>query len=367
MRYRSCRAGILGFILIAATADQSLFAQVQPADSGPSFRQLLEKAASFSPNLCGPPDEATPDPADSALDLAAELVQENLNRNADRPALQRATETLKTLQRVSGEVLAKWFEGERFRFTVLDLLPILVVKIGLRSHETFFVFGLEGGPRNAWRRISSIEGAKSGPNTSLELYPLQRGPSRRPRFLARFATSGCIGAPYLSYSAYEWRGDVGDIVRIIGQAGAWGYPDEVPDFMEKLRTEGPAISLPYCWFSPVDVGNRPSLCGVDTYDVSGDKVKFRDHQYLQPDLAALAKAIEHAEQRDYPAVLGYCANSQVARKLVSEIPPGFVAIDIQMTHTAPGKEDVEFGFEHNYRFDLEDRDGRWLIVGFSSK
>jgi len=75
-----------------------------------------------------------------------------------------------------------------------------------------------------------------------------------------------------------------------------------------------------------------------------------------------AKAIEYAEQRDFPAVLGYCASSQVARTLVSEYPPFFFAGQLQVTRTGTGKERVELGWEPKYRFDVEVRAGRWQVV-----
>jgi hypothetical protein len=66
-----------------------------------------------------------------------------------------------------------------------------------------------------------------------------------------------------------------------------------------------------------------------------------------------------------PAVLGYCASAQVARKLVRDFPPYVFAEDLRLTPTGKGKEHVEFGFDHTYRFDVEKLAGRWLVVAFS--
>ena len=67
------------------------------------------------------------------------------------------------------------------------------------------------------------------------------------------------------------------------------------------------------------------------------------------------KAIEYAEQRDFHAVLGYCASSLVALALVSDFPPSFFAGDIRVTCTGTGKERVELVWEPKYRVDVEKR------------
>jgi hypothetical protein len=143
----------------------------------------------------------------------------------------------------------------------------------------------------------------------------------------------------------------------------------VPGFAQigKLQTEGPAITLPYCWFSPIDTWDNPSLCAVDTYDTSGDQVKFRSRAYNRPDLLPIAKAIEYAEQRDYPAVLAYCASGDVALKLVRNIDPHFFAGDLKVTRIGDGKERVEMELESTTRFEVEKRDGRWLVVSFDAE
>jgi hypothetical protein len=132
-----------------------------------------------------------------------------------------------------------------------------------------------------------------------------------------------------------------------------------------VNTEGSLITLPYCWFSAIDTWDNPSLCAVDAYDLSADSVTFRSRAYNRPDLLPIAKAIEYAEQRDYSAVLGYCASSQVARRLVRNIPPHAGAEDIRVTHTANGREHVEFGSGPGYSFDVEKHAGRWRVVAFS--
>jgi hypothetical protein len=79
----------------------------------------------------------------------------------------------------------------------------------------------------------------------------------------------------------------------------------------------------------------------------------------------LAKALEYAKQRDYPAVPAYCASGDVAHSLVRDIGPFLFAADLHVTRTGEGKEHVEM--DSTYHFDAEKRAGRWLVVAFSAQ
>jgi len=108
------------------------------------------------------------------------------------------------------------------------------------------------------------------------------------------------------------------------------------------------------------------MCAVDTYDLSGDQIRFKSRAYNRPDLLPIAKAIEYAKIRDYEAILGYCSSEEIARRMVRDIPYFvFFGGELQVTPKGEGKEHVEMGFPAIYRFDIEERDGRWLIVAFS--
>jgi hypothetical protein len=352
-------------------------APAQQAGARPDFRQLLEKMASLSPDPCDGFQDSS-DLESDAFSRAADAVTESLNAatSAAGSPLERATEALKKLEGMSAEINAAWPDDNRFSFEVLDLPPVLLVKMGLRTHETFFVFGRpeekRGNANQAWHSSSSTEGIveRTVFRSGVTLYPLQRGPSQHARFLASVGSMGCAGfTTGITYGAYEWNpAGIGYLEPIIKQGGSFGLAP-VSGFprIGALRTEGSSITLPYCWFSPIDTWANSSLCAVDRYDISGDQVKFRSRTYNRPDLVPVAKAIEYAEQRDFRAVLGYCASSLIARTLVSEIPPSFFADDIRVTRTGTGKERVELGWEPKYRFDVEKRDGRWQVVAFSSR
>jgi hypothetical protein len=110
----------------------------------------------------------------------------------------------------------------------------------------------------------------------------------------------------------------------------------------------------------------PSLCAADTYDLSGNLVKFHSRTLNRPDLLPVSKAIEFAQAHDYRALLAYCASNQIAQKLFTEIPPFVFADDFRMVKLAPEKESVELGFGPVYRFEVDKQDGRWQVSAFST-
>ena len=381
MTLRAIAAAVLAFILfVFPEAEQSFCAPVQPSDSVPDLRQLLQKLADFSPDPCGPPygrEEAwhSTGVESPLFERAADVVTRGLNASPASPSSPRdhAAEALKKLEQMSAEVNAAWPEENRFHFQILDLPPALVVKMTVRTHGRFFVFGVpeedSGKPNRLWRRVGSDDefGKHDVPRTQLGLYPLHQGTSGNARFLAKFILSGCAGSIGVAYDAREWNPQgIGGLEQIIKQAGAFGLDDKVPGFpyIGAPRTEGLFMTLPYCWFSAIDTWDNPSLCAVDTYDISGDNLRFRSRIYNRPDLLPVAKAIEYAEQRDYPAVLGYCASSATARRLVRDVTPFIFADDLRVTRTGSWKERVELGDGPVYRFDVEKRAGRWLVVAF---
>jgi len=338
--------------------------------------------AQFSPDPCGPPygEEKDWHSGDVELRLfsqAADIVTTALNASSSSPELprERAAAALKKLEQMSAEINAPWPDENRFHFQILDLSPAVVVKVSLRTHGTFFVFGMpekdSGKPNRAWHEVGSDEFTEHNvPQTRLDLYPLHRGPSGNARFLAKFIYSGCAGSIGVAYDAREWdpKG-TGNLEQVMKQDGSFGLDDKVPGFPQvgKLRTERALITLPYCWFSAIDTWDNPSLCAVDTYDLSSDAVRFRSRAYNRPDLVPIAKAIEYAEKRDYPAVLGYCASDAVARRMVRELPPFVGPEDLRVIRIGDGKERVEFGDSPAYRFDVDKRGDRWLVTAFSTE
>lgn len=343
------------------------------------FRQSLQNLVAYSPDPCGPPygenNWHTSAIESRLFDAAQNIVVDALNDSTAPPAPKdRAAAALKRLEDESAGINAGWPEENRFHFELLDIAPALVAKMGVRSHERFFVFAPERAPGRAnvtWSEVGSDEEGLADPGVpqlTLSLFALHRGSSGNARFLARFGHSGCAGSTGVAYDAREWNpGPVAGLAQIIKQTGAFGLDDKVSGFPQigDLKTEGPRVTLPYCWFSPIDTWDNPSMCAVDTYDLSGDNVKFISRVYNRPDLLPVSKAIQYAEQRDYGALLGYCGSAQVADSMIRDLPPFvFAGAAIHVSPLVNGKERVELGDGPDYRFDVEKRNGRWLVVAF---
>jgi hypothetical protein len=347
------------------------------------FRMSLQELVAYSPDPCDSPHGSENNWSTSVIesrlfDAAEGIVTDALNDSiAARAPKDRASAALKRLEDESARINTGWPEESRFRFEVLDIAPALVVKMGVRSHERFFVFGIfEGQPGKAhatWSEIGSDEEGLAEPEvarSTLSLFALHRGASGSARFLATFGHIGCAGSTGIEYDAREWNPErIAGLAQIIKQSGAFGL-DTVSGFPKigDLKTDGPRVTLPYCWFSPIDTWDNPSMCAVDTYDLSGDNAKFISRVYNRPDLLPVAKAIEYAEQRDYGALLGYCGSAQVADGMMRDLPPFvYAGAAIHVTPTGNGRERVELGDGPAYRFDVEKRNGRWLVVAFKSE
>jgi hypothetical protein len=381
-------SAIVVVFLIVASSGWAQAALTQQAASRPQpqdvFRQSLQELVAYSPDPCGPPYGNENNWHTSAIesrlfDAAQGIVADALNDSAAPQAPKdRASAALKRLEDESARINTGWPEETRFHFELLDIAPALVVKMGVRSHERFFVFGLfEGVPgkaRATWSEIGSDEEGLAEPEvarSTLSLFALHRGPSGNARFLAVFGLVGCAGSTGIAYDAREWDAKrFAHFVQIVKQSGSFGLDDKVPGFPQigDLKTEGLRVTLPYCWFSPIDTWDNPSMCAVDTYDLSGDRAKFISRAYNRPDLLPVAKAIEYAEQRDYAALLGYCGSAQVAESMMRDLPPFvYAGAAIHVTPIRNGRERVELGDGPDYRFDVEKRNGRWLVVAFKSE
>lgn len=382
MSFNSIAGIIIISLIVFPGIDPCFCSSMQESDSLLDFRQLLQEFTEFSPNPCeldGQKKDFPSGQIESRLfSLASEMIIKELNAGSDVPKSpqERAEETLKKLEQLSATVNGAWPDENRFHFQVLDLPPALVVKVSIRTHETFVVFGVPekdcGKPNSLWKMVGSDtdyfvdEPLFSG----LNIYRLNRGPSGHTRFLAVFERGGCAGCTGVVYDAHEWDPeDNGTLKQVIHQTGAFGMDDKVPGFAQigQLQTNGSMITLPYCRFSDIDTWDNPSLCAVDTYDISGDSVRFHSRKYNRPDLVPIAKVIEYSKQRDYPAVLGYCASSEVARKLVSNVLPYLFPDEVRVSRRGKEKEHVELGSGPTYSFDVQKFAGHWRVVAFSIK
>jgi hypothetical protein len=356
-----------------------------PADK---ISQLLQQLTSAPPDTCEGPwaENLDPDQSErSLLEEASNLVLKQLNLGGPElaAASEHATEALDKIKAQSGSINATWPQESRFHYELLSIPPALVLKVSIGTHERYFAFGIPtkddmGKPNRQWQRVGEddLELDRAAARVWIDLFPLHRGPSGNPRFLASIGFTGCAGSSGLLYDAREW--DPDDVVgfsKIIEQEGAMGMDEAfnagIPNRKEpfapigKLVTKGSIIALPYCWFSAIDTWDNPSMCALDTYDLSGDTVKFRSRSYNRPDLLPIVKAIEYAEKHDFPAVRGYCASDDVARRIMEVVPPFYFAGDLQVVRERPDRERVTMGSPNPDEFEIEKHESGWQIVKFT--
>ena len=103
---------------------------------------------------------------------------------------------------------------------------------------------------------------------------------------------------------------------------------------------------------------------MNSYGISGDRVRFVSTVYNRPDLLPIAKAMEHARAHDYPAVLAYCGSPTVARKFMQGIPSFDSAGGLHIRRSGPFMKTVKLGEQPTLQFDVEKRGDRWLVAAF---
>lgn len=355
--------------------------QAPAQTSGPSagldeVRHLLEQFAAHSPDPCGAPygiDVNTRDLGGDLFSKVSELLVGTMNASApaSESPQQRIAVLSGSLERLSASIDHAWPDEARLHLQVYDLSPALVVKMSIRTQQGFRAYGLikpGASTARSWNEIGS-DGLDFGNVTrnQIDLYPLHRGPSGHPRFLAKILSSGCAGSLGLEYNSWEWDGQDRDYLSTgLSISGSLGLDDKVPGFPQigNLRTSGTTITLPWCWFSPIDTWDNPSLCAEDTWDASGDGLIFRSRRWNRPDLLPIAKAMEFASHEDYPAVRAYCANDVVARKLIHDGTDSLGGAGIQVVQIGPGRERVSTDDDPGSFFEVVREGGRWVVADY---
>lgn len=363
-------------LLVIVATGRCCFAQAA-SDTLPDFQQLLQKIVAHGPDPCGAISDATSWNSEgiegSLFSEAADAVVRNLNAGATTSPRERAAEALKRLEKMSAEINVAWPDENRFHFEISEFSPVLVAKVSIRTQADVLVFGVpqfqEGKPNRLWRQVSaySTSANHQSPQTSIAIFPLHRGPSGNVRFLAHFDYSACAGGFGVGYEAFEWDGKFDFATEILDQQGEFGLeaPKAFPVIGE-LRTKGALLTIPYCWSSAIDYWDNPSLCSVDTYDLSRDDVRFRSRRYNRPELVPIAKAMEYAGEHNLQAVRGYCGSEEIARRLVREIPDISGASDPKIARTGSGRERVVFVDAGSY-FDVEKQADGWVITAFGQQ
>jgi hypothetical protein len=306
------------------------------------------------------------DQADAAL-----LKALNASGGSSRETI---VQVLDTMHEISERANKTWPAGRRFQYQLLHVEPVFVVQFHIRSRSTFSVFAVPAlppypkkGKNTEWFRVGGDDERWGEHNSdeSVELYELARGPSKLPRFLSKSSHVSCgDGQTGIEYVGYEWNpSSTGDLHEVLSRKGA--VSGEVFPVIGKLETKGPKITLPYCWWSAIDSSVWATLCSVDTYDLSGDYVRFLSTSTNRPDLETVAKVIEYAQARDLRAVMSYSASQTVANKLVELMPPFVFNAGGFYSEPARDRETIDIEDGEHLRFALERRNGRWLVVQFA--
>jgi len=373
-------------VFLSAAGSPGLVHALQPAAGPASFEDLLKEMSTGPGNSCdwGGADFSRLE--DDLFDQADEAVLQGLNGTAppaspstSRPK-DRAVRALTALEHASAEINKDWPEGNRFHFDVLDVPPALVVKMTYRNRATFTFFGVprvadDQRPNTAWRAIRAEDDGRfdrDGGYEEVSLFPLRRGHSNRVRFLAKFDRSGCGSGVGVSYYAYEWvPEELGALDEFIKAQGAVSREEPSEKGRSnslapigRFQAAGALITLPYCWHSQIDTWNNPSLCAVDSYDISRDRARFVHRAFNRPDLVPVARVIEYGQAHDYPALLAYCASREVALKIIRDIPPFVYGSGLEIRPIGAAKKRVELKNNDVVQFDVEKRAGRWLVSGF---
>jgi hypothetical protein len=377
---------VLSAWIILLLAGMAAHAQIKTTDE--ELRQLFTRTATAKPDNC---DLPTDEPADeekiesTILQTAEDRALEDLNTRTAKPEQAKAIliQTLEPLDRMSDKAEVAWPKENRWHFEVVEMMPAIVIKFTYRTQEHFQAFGIvqstgKGKPLQ-WQHLGEDhwDDYRDMPWSTLSLYPLRRGLSGAVRFLTVMTGGGCAGSFGLRYAIEEWNPERDSYLsEAISQSGAEGLdaqPEHPPTkkvpfpTVGVLKTEGTRITLPYCEFTQLDTWDNPSLCMVDTYDVSADSVIFIGRRYNRPDLLPVAKALEYAKAHDLPALRGYCASDAVAWKILRELDGGYgFDAALETVRLDAGRERVRAEYSNEHGFVVEKRGDRWVVVSFSS-
>jgi hypothetical protein len=372
-------------LLVALGVSAPVWGQA-PRKPTPSFEDVLRSLSSAPADACEGQDFSK---LEYLLFIQADdAVTQGLNQGPAGTAPDRARQTLGKLGQRSAEINKSWPEESRFQFEVLEVYPGLAVKMTYRNRATFSFFAVPENvgfnkPNSRWQLVSAMDDHRVSPwgsRDGLELFTLAGGPGKRGRFLASFSTSGCGSGSEIAYYAYEWHPEgLGELKELVKVEGSDSQGDPVEDLtpaernlpdsfppVGTLRTEGSLITLPYCWYSAIDTYHNPSLCEVDTYDLSGDQARFVSTVYNRPDLVPIARAVQYAQSHDYQAVRAYCASDDAAKMLTSNVPPFVFGTELHVTRVSEAHEIVKVGEDdgHRFEFEVEKTGDRWVVVSF---
>ena len=332
------------------------------------FGQLARRLAGLQPDDCEAPratdlgSEEIYRIEDKLFAAAADVVLQSLNEDPER-SLQAAQEALDQLKRIGNRENNGWPEKSRFRFSLFTLPLALAVTLDIRDQASVAFFGVPQAD-HSWKLIDMLSGtwprSLHVPREDIELSPLWQGPSKKARFLAVFVGSGCAAPGGEKFTAYQWDPAwVGTLTPVLRRDSTDSDSD---GYSQQLS--GPVIKIPYCTPTVVDSSLWPQLCSVDTFDLSGDVVKFVGSETNRPDLQVIARVIEYAQKRDLQAVQAYCLTARIARQMTRLMPSQLYFAGQEWKQREPEHEVIEFSDGWVIDFTLDKHEGRWFVSDF---
>ncbi len=358
------------FVLSGCVPSRAKAADAAP----PAVQALLRELAPASADDCSASVSASDvQPSEDQLfNAVAAWVADRLNGPTlaqASDAESRARSALLATEHSSAEINKSWPDEDRFHFEILTLQPAILVRLSYRGQAKLVLFGAYDLSRAAsidpgmkWRQVGLADPDPSA--STIDLFPLHRGPRGRVRFLARVVRAGCAGSFGEAYYGYEWSAGGGQLAtEIVKIEGAEGLDDAAAKYVGTFLTTGKTIQLPYCFFSAVDTWDDPTLCAADSFDLSGDNAHFTGRIYNAPDLVVVNSAIRHAQARDDLALRGYCTSDAVARKLIRDIPVFRAAEALERSKIGPAREKVVLNEGSTY-FNLIKLRGEWRVESF---
>jgi len=331
------------------------------------LRVLLQELAT------NPPDDCSAGPAhdsaeafgieDRLYGLLGSIVLEAINNDLATPA-EAARAALAQFKAVCDGITSSWESDKRLHYELLSIRPLLLLRLAIWNQETFVVYSpvsLGLNPPTSWGIVQTADEGGHASYEHLELFPLWRGPQGNPRFLEVKHFSSCMAGMTLDYvvNGYEWRPGESFITRILAKESS--FSERGPKW--KFGTSGKTIAIPYCWSGDLLLVSIDSpICSVDTYDLSGDVVRFVRAEDNPEDLALVARVIEYAGNHDIEALSALCVSPQVARQLTEIMPPKPFFIGYDRKSLGPDSELLDFEDSSEMKITLERQQGRWRVA-----
>jgi len=380
---------LAGEVMAAVLLLSGMGSYAQPKQSDEDLHKLFVSMASANPHICDSIDEQTESGIekidDTIVQAAEDRALEALNAGSYKPEKAKAVieEALAPLERWSEATEGAWPKETRWHFEVTAMLPAVAIQFSHREKSHFRALGVvpasEKIKQSQWQHLGedSWDGSPFASWSQASLFSLHRGPSGAVRFLVSMQRGGCAGSWGVQYSIEEWNPQRDSYLRErMNQSGVEGLGKEPAQPPSKkipfpaagtLKTAGTRIMLPYCQFTGIDTWDNPSLCMVDTYDVSGDAVTFISRRYNRPDLVPVVKVLEYAKAHDLPALRAYCASDVLARKMQRELDGGYsFDTGLEAIKLAPERERVRAEYSDDPGFVVEKRGERWLVTSFDA-